>query len=233
MRFTQKNYDKFWDQSYKNLDNFLFYPNEEVVRFVSKYIYKRKTLKVKQKNKTFLDIGCGSGRNVKFLIENGFKCIGLDHSKIAIKYSKKFLKFNKLKKNRFKLISSNSTNIPLKKDSVDYIIADACVDSMSQAESLKTIKEAFRVLKKGGLFYVNLIDLSIFNKMHKGKFITKYDFKISSKHEKNTIQSFFNEKRINELFKNFRTIELYKIIKKKKNKIVNSRYHLILKKFDD
>ncbi len=27
-----------WDKSYQNLDNFVFYPHEEVIRFVSKFI---------------------------------------------------------------------------------------------------------------------------------------------------------------------------------------------------
>lgn len=30
-----------WDDSYRNRDNFMFYPHEEVVRFISKYIRKR------------------------------------------------------------------------------------------------------------------------------------------------------------------------------------------------
>lgn len=30
-----------WDAIYKNKDNFVFYPHEEVIRFVSKYIRKR------------------------------------------------------------------------------------------------------------------------------------------------------------------------------------------------
>ncbi len=30
-----------WNSSYKNKDNYLFVPNEEVVRFISKYIKKR------------------------------------------------------------------------------------------------------------------------------------------------------------------------------------------------
>ena len=30
-----------WEKSYKNFDNFLFYPHEEVIRFVSKYIRKK------------------------------------------------------------------------------------------------------------------------------------------------------------------------------------------------
>lgn len=31
---------KEWDDSYRNRDNILFYPYEEIIRFVSKYIKK-------------------------------------------------------------------------------------------------------------------------------------------------------------------------------------------------
>ena len=30
-----------WDKSYQKRDNFVFYPHEEVIRFVSKFIRKR------------------------------------------------------------------------------------------------------------------------------------------------------------------------------------------------
>lgn len=30
-----------WNSSYENRDNFVFYPHEEIIRFVSKYIRKR------------------------------------------------------------------------------------------------------------------------------------------------------------------------------------------------
>ena len=44
-----KNFSKTWDKSYKKYDNFLLYPNENVVRFVNKFINKRIKLKIKKK----------------------------------------------------------------------------------------------------------------------------------------------------------------------------------------
>ena len=43
------NFKKNWDKSYNRLENYLFYPNEELVKFVNRYVDRRKTLKVKKK----------------------------------------------------------------------------------------------------------------------------------------------------------------------------------------
>ena len=44
-----KNIKKFWDISYKKNENFLLYPNENIVRFTNKYINKRSKFFVKKK----------------------------------------------------------------------------------------------------------------------------------------------------------------------------------------
>ena len=103
------------------------------------------------------------------------------------------------------------------------------------------------MIKKGGLFYVNLIGKGS-NNHQSGRFINSYDFLITSEHEKNTIQSYFTEKRIKKIFKNFKTLYSYTVTEKVKNKayfktlhgytatekvknkVLSSRYHLILKK---
>ena len=38
----KKKYDKFWDLSYKRLENNLKYPNEELIKFLNKFILKKK-----------------------------------------------------------------------------------------------------------------------------------------------------------------------------------------------
>jgi hypothetical protein len=70
------NYRQQWEDSYKNRDNFLFYPNEEVIRFVSKYLRKRKGLDEFQDINlsvdvpNFLDLGCGVG-SIPVMLKNG------------------------------------------------------------------------------------------------------------------------------------------------------------------
>lgn len=222
---NKKKYKKHWDLSYKRLENNLKYPNEEIIKFLNKFILKKKIKKNKIK---FLDIGCGNGRNVKYILENGYSVVGIDISKIAINNAKKFLKESKLKNSKYKLINISSDEFKYKLNSFDYIISDSTLDSMPVDEFKKSVKLIYNMIKPDGLVYLNLINKK--NVTHSGKFLNKYDFLIKSKHENKTIQSYFDTKRINQSFKNFKVIEKYEIIKLKGKKILDARYHLILKK---
>ena len=222
---NKKNY---WDISYNNKDNFLLYPNEEIIRFFNKYIKRRITFKVKKKNKIVLDIGCGTGRHLLYCIENGFFSIGLDISSVALKQCKKLLKFKKYKLDKnYDLINSNSSKINLKDHSIDILVSHATLDSMPSNEIKKTVDEMFRVMKINSLGYVDLISDKI---KRKGKFLNKFDQLINEKHEKNTIQSYFNLNRIKKLFSKFEILEIYRVDKVKDNKILNARYSIIFKK---
>lgn len=152
--------------------------------------------------------------------------IGLDLSLVALKQSRWLLKKNKFKnKKDYKLINSSSSKIPLKNSSVDYLISHATLDSMMSSEIKKSVEEIYRVLKNKSLVYIDLIS----NKEKRiGRFINKFDQIIDEAHENGTIQSYFNIKRIKKLFCKFKIIELYRIDKINK-KLLNSRYHLILK----
>ncbi len=59
--------------------NTLLYPDDDVVRMVSRY-----RSKLGDKPARALDIGCGSGRHMKLLIEKKFETLGLDHGPEAI-----------------------------------------------------------------------------------------------------------------------------------------------------
>ena len=143
-----------------------------------------------------------------------------------MKQAAKFLNIKKHKKNRYKLINSSSSLRPLKNNTLDYLIADGVIDSMITSDILKTNDEIFRVMKNGGLIYISLISNKI---KRKGRFLNKFDQLITESHENKTVQSYFNISRINKLYKKFKIIELYVEDKIAKNKLVNSRYSLILK----
>jgi hypothetical protein len=52
----EENRKQQWDASYDNKDNFVWYPNEEVICFVSTYIKKKTGIDYVEKNFTFLPI---------------------------------------------------------------------------------------------------------------------------------------------------------------------------------
>ena len=72
-----------WEKSYLNKDNYLFYPNEEVIRFFSKYIYKQVGLdlfkkKHLAKDPKLLVFGCGIGRHLIYSYKLGINTYGID-----------------------------------------------------------------------------------------------------------------------------------------------------------
>jgi SAM-dependent methyltransferase len=79
-----------WEKSYKNKDNFVFYPNEEVIRFTSKYIRKRVGLNEfvdvhnYSDNPKVLDLGCGIGRHIIYGLDMKLDMYGIDLSEVAI-----------------------------------------------------------------------------------------------------------------------------------------------------
>ena len=87
-------FDKKWDLDiYKKKKQINKYPHDKIVTFINKYFSKKKNI---LKKLVALDLGCGTGNNMKFLSEFGFgKVIGIDGSISAVKEAKNFLKRNK------------------------------------------------------------------------------------------------------------------------------------------
>ena len=56
---------KNWDKSYKNRDNYIFYPHEEIIRFISKYIRKRVGLN----EFTYIDNNSPKVLDIGFLVD--------------------------------------------------------------------------------------------------------------------------------------------------------------------
>tara|TARA_B100000795_G_scaffold265002_1_gene246249 strand:- start:2189 stop:2848 length:660 start_codon:yes stop_codon:yes gene_type:complete len=82
-----------WNQIYKNKKQHSIYPWSNLVSVV-KNIHNNKNSNIK-----VIEIGCGLGANINFLLECGFDYYGIDYSAYAINSLKK--KFPKLKNNLF------------------------------------------------------------------------------------------------------------------------------------
>jgi ubiquinone/menaquinone biosynthesis C-methylase UbiE len=230
-----KSYEKEWNMSYANRDNFVFYPQEDVIRFISKYISKRIGLddfidknNYLQRPKV-LDFGCGIGRHVKLLDEFKLDAYGFDLSKEAIAVAKS--NFAKLKLHNLadKIIVSDITKLPYKNDYFDFMLSHGVLDSMPFEIAKKGINELYRVLKPNGLIYLDLIstDDSSFDNSK------LFERTISQEHEKGTIQTYFNIERIKELIEpKYEIVEIYKITKEDQISLnlVISRFHIIIKK---
>ena len=222
------NYLEKWNKSYENRDNFLFTPQEEVVRFVSKYIRKRtgisnfKDIDNKQQTK-ILDFGCGIGRH-----KMGLDMYGIDLSDVAIAKSIQWISEKNFNVSSEKLVASNAISLPWEDCFFQYSLSHAVLDSMDFETAKSSCNELYRVLDKDALFYCDLIsgDDSSHNKDYAGEEIVR------TTHEFNTIQNYYNYDKIKTLFKDLFKIEEINLIRKTNilTSDFTSRFHLVLRK---
>jgi SAM-dependent methyltransferase len=100
------------------------------------------------KGKSLLDLGCGTGASVKNLLDPAkykYDYLGIDISSKLLKYAKK-----EIKKGRF--LKANAEELPLEDGSVDVIVVLGLYHHLPDYK--KSLKESFRVLKKGGLLLI-------------------------------------------------------------------------------
>ncbi|MCJ7603680.1 MAG: class I SAM-dependent methyltransferase [Desulfobulbaceae bacterium] len=224
-----------WNESYKRGENFLFYPNEEVIRFTSKNIRKQvglhETYDVGLFDSTpkMLDLGCGIGRHVMHAFALGIDAYGIDLSDDAIELAIDWAKQCGIQNPEDKIKQGDVTTLPWPDSYFDYVISHGVLDSMPFQTAIKAACEAARVLKCNGLFYCDLVSGDDSN--HSREFTGEES--VETNHEKGTIQSYFNHSKILKLFvpASFEILECFLI---KRHDIIGggfiSRYHLTLKK---
>ena len=94
-----------------------------------------------------LDLGCGNGKTVSTLIDEGFEVTGIDFSSVAVEQCRK-----NFPDSRFEVASA--CNLPFEDDSFDYITAVHVLEHLNDEELSKAVDEIYRVLKKGGHVFI-------------------------------------------------------------------------------
>ena len=224
-----------WNDSYENKDNFIFYPHEHVIRFVSKFIRKRIGLfefsdRTKNINSEVrvLDLGCGIGRHVIYCSEMGLKTFGIDLSNVAIDFAKKWANHNELNDIKNRILQGDIRKLPWDNNYFQFALSHGVLDSMKFEIAREACVELGRVMSIGGLFYCDLIsgDDSNHSKDFSG------EEQIISDHEHGTIQLYFNMSKIQLLIQDVFKINEYELVRRKD--IISgsyiSRYHLVLER---
>jgi ubiquinone/menaquinone biosynthesis C-methylase UbiE len=125
-KFEKSDYDVFTEKGYK--------------RIINEF---EKSIKPK-KNQLTVDFGCGTGAFTKRLLIFGLEIIGIDISKGCIQYAKK-----NIKNIRFEVGDIERTKF--KDNTIDIVIFSGVLHHFDNF--LKTVKEAYRILKKGGMIF--------------------------------------------------------------------------------
>ena len=223
-----------WEDSYGNLDNHLFYPNEEVIRFVSKYIRKRIGLNQFidilpcSSSRRVLDLGCGIGRHVMYCHDMGLEAYGVDLSEMAIATSIKWACSRGSNELIPRLVQTDARSLPFDTGFFQYLVSHATLDSMPFSIARVVVIELARVIEPHGLFYCDLISGDDIR--HASEFSGEEI--VSTAHEKGTMQLYFNLSSIRTLFDGLFDIMELNLIRKEDvlKKTYNSRWHLVLRK---
>jgi SAM-dependent methyltransferase len=99
-----------------------------------------------RRNSLTLDIGCGTGSNLRALVSAGLQPIGLDRSIYALTIAKN--------KENFPLLAGDLNNLPFKANSIGLIIAADILEHLD--DDRNGIIETYRVLSKGGILIITV-----------------------------------------------------------------------------
>lgn len=127
------------------------YPPEELVRFIA-----RSFRSVPNKSEVrVLEIGCGPGPNIWYLVREGFTVAGIDGSPTAIRQAEERLIAEGLphEKPRVDLKVGNFASLPWADESFDAVIDVEALYANLMANIRASIAEIRRTLKPGGLFF--------------------------------------------------------------------------------
>jgi len=226
---------KYWEESYNRKENFIYYPYEQVVKFLNRFV--RKKVGVKEyidiikpdgnRRLRGLDFGCGIGAQTRLMHDFGIEAYGIDISEVAIKEAKLISKWEGYEELIDRFIIYDGKHIPFEDNFFDICISEGVLDSMPFDLALHLIREIDRVTSK--LAFISLIsgDDSEHYREYDG------EEEVKAEHEKGTIQSYFNYTKILKLVEgtNF-NIKWCRLIQEigVNHKYKYGRYYIVLEK---
>lgn len=101
--------------------------------------------------KTFLDVGCGFGRNSIFMAKHGFEVSGFDLSELSVKLTRQKSQEQGVKFK--KLVVSDMLKFPFEDNSFDCMLALNVISHTDIKGFNKILSEIKRVLKPNGEIY--------------------------------------------------------------------------------
>ncbi|MBC7002014.1 class I SAM-dependent methyltransferase [Photobacterium sp. BZF1] len=188
-------YKKNWEASYEREENHIYFPKEQCVKFLSRFVGKRIGLEgIAYYDERFaaseaLDFGCGIGAQTQLLADFGFTVTGVDISQSAIFKAKEI--YPELS-DSFRLISGDGSLV-FEDNQFSVAIADSVLDSMHFEYAKKSLAELDRVTD--GYVFISLVGSSMSPN-------SAMEEVVKTKHEFGTIQSYFDKAKTEALLEN-------------------------------
>jgi SAM-dependent methyltransferase len=131
-----------WKQIYKNEGVVQAKPSKQVIELVP--IFKQEGIE------KILDLGCGTGRHVRYLALQGFRVFGVDYSIEAIEKAKSLT--NGIQ--NIELAQSPMSSIPYNDSFFDAIVCSQVIQHGLKDERDRAFNEIRRTLKSNGLLFL-------------------------------------------------------------------------------
>jgi SAM-dependent methyltransferase len=103
-----------------------------------------------------LDVGCGTGRAFTPLVEAGYRVIGLDPNRDAIRLSR--IRVGDAHLAAYPILAS-AAELPLRSGSVPFVLAISSLFHLSPRETASALQEIRRVLVPAGKALLHFLDL--------------------------------------------------------------------------
>jgi len=182
------------------------YPNEMMVKIFSSKHYSNIRIKPPSKNK-ILEVGSFSGNNLRYFIENGFKSYGIEINQKLVDLGIANLKRLRVKSPLIKI--GINTNIPFQNKFFDTLVSINTIHYNSGNEVHKALREYKRVLKNGGVLYLETLGK---NHFAFGKKIDNLSYKSALKdfRKNHTFGFFDNNLHLKKILKRyFKKVEIF------------------------
>jgi ubiquinone/menaquinone biosynthesis C-methylase UbiE len=186
-----------WDSFYREKGILKTEPSMEVVKAAEFFR--------KEKAKRILDLGCGTGRHIKFLSKEGFEVYGCDASGSALRILRKTAPGMDLKK-------CDMTCLPYAEGFFDGVLSHQVIQHGMIADIRKAVNEIFRVLGEGGVLVLRVVSTK-HDEYQTGKEIepnTKIN--IDSPIDGHMPHHYFTKEEIREFFTDFEIINLKHVL---------------------
>lgn len=172
-------------------------PDELVVSLVT-------SLRKKNRKVRILDLGCGAGRNLIYMANQGFQAHGIDMSKTGLEFAKERLKKRNLEGY---VVRGDMSLLPYLGSCFDAVICLYTIYHQKLKGIQKTISEIHRVLKERGTLLMNF--QSKRSHMYgKGVKVEKDTFIRQNGPERGVIHHFADKEEIEKLLKYFKTVNI-------------------------
>ncbi len=142
-----------------------------------------------------LDLGCGNGRHVHYLRQQGFNAYGVDKM------------LPETQEQGFAIADMHY--LPFRNASFEGIIANQVIYHGTKKDMEKAISEMYRVLQRKGLFFVTLQPREN-QEWRMGQKLEDWTYVASAGPDKGEIHHFVDEQEITELFGRTNLIKVYR-----------------------